>query len=132
MCMTGLDREKASVFFKEQTGSAAEMTVNSGIRKILPNSEICDFDFEPCGYSMNSVEGPAVSTIHITPEDGFSYASFETAGYDLKAMNLNEMVMRVLVCFQPTEFSVAVHVDNTSKSFEQGWFAFVCVSYIPF
>jgi S-adenosylmethionine decarboxylase len=51
------DREKASVFFKEQTGSAAEMTVNSGIRKILPNSEICDFDFEPCGYSMNSVEG---------------------------------------------------------------------------
>lgn len=81
MCMTGLDREKASVFFKQQTGSAAEMTVNSGIRKILPNSEICDFDFEPCGYSMNSVEGPAVSTIHITPEDGFSYASFETAGY---------------------------------------------------
>ncbi|KAI5437542.1 hypothetical protein KIW84_023598 [Lathyrus oleraceus] len=120
MCMTGLDREKASVFFKEQTGSAAEMTVNSGIRKILPNSEICDFDFEPCGYSVNSVEEPAVSTIHITPEDGFSYANFKTAGYDLKAINLNEMVMRVLACFQPTEFSVAVHVDNASKSFEQG------------
>ncbi|CAK8537210.1 unnamed protein product [Lathyrus sativus] len=120
MCMTGLDREKASVFFKEQTGSASEMTINSGIRKILPNSQICDFDFEPCGYSMNSVEGPAVSTIHITPEDGFSYASFETAGYDLKAINLNGMVMRVLACFKPTEFSVAVHVDNASKSFEQG------------
>ena len=51
------------------------MTDNSGIRKILPNSEICDFDFEPCGYSMNSVEVAAVSTIHITPEDGFSYAA---------------------------------------------------------
>ncbi|MQI32377.1 hypothetical protein EI016_24730, partial [Escherichia coli] len=61
MCMTGLDREKASVFFKEQSGSGAMMTVNSGIRKILPGSQICDFEFEPCGYSMNSVEGAAVS-----------------------------------------------------------------------
>ena len=122
MCMTGLDREKAQVFYKEQSASAAMMTVNSGIRKILPDSEICDFDFEPCGYSMNSVEGAAVSTIHVTPEDGFSYASFETVGYDFKAVNLNEMVQRVLACFLPTEFSVAVHVDGASKSFEQTCF----------
>ncbi|XP_061340695.1 S-adenosylmethionine decarboxylase proenzyme [Gastrolobium bilobum] len=119
MCMTGLDREKSLVFYKEQYGSAASMTVNSGIRNILPDSQICDFEFEPCGYSMNSVEGAAVSTIHVTPEDGFSYASFETVGYDLKAVNLNKLVERVLSCFQPTEFSVAVHVDSASKSFEQ-------------
>lgn len=120
MCMTGLDREKSLVFYKEQSDSAAVMTVKSGIRKILPNSQICDFDFEPCGYSMNSVEGAAVSTIHVTPEDGFSYASFETVGYDLKIVNLNKLVERVLACFQPTEFSIAVHVDSTCKSFEQG------------
>lgn len=100
------------VFFKEQTGSATEMTVNFGIRKILPNSEIRDFDFEPCGCSMNSVEEPVVSTIHITPEDGFSYANFETAVYNLKAINLNEMVMRVLACFQPTEFSLAEKLEK--------------------
>ena len=122
MCMTGLDREKAQVFYKEQSASAAMMTVNSGIRKILPDSEICDFDFEPCGYSMNSVEGAAVSTIHVTPEDGFSYASFETVGYDFKVVNLNEMVKRVLACFLPTEFSVAVHVDGASKLFDQTCF----------
>lgn len=120
MCMTGLDREKALVFYKEKTGSAAVMTDNSGIRKILPNSEICDFEFEPCGYSMNSIEELAVSTIHVTPEDGFSYASFETVGYDLKVVNLNELVGRVLACFQPAEFSIAVHVDSTTKSFERG------------
>ncbi|KAK7309949.1 hypothetical protein RJT34_07105 [Clitoria ternatea] len=119
MCMTGLDREKSLVFYKEQTGSAASMTVNSDIRNILPESEICDFDFEPCGYSMNSIEGAAVSTIHVTPEDGFSYASFETVGYDLKAVNLKELVERVLTCFQPTEFSVAVHADSATNSFEQ-------------
>lgn len=111
MCMTGLDKKKASVFFKTHSVSASEMTISSGIRNILPSSEICDFEFDPCGYSMNSIEGDAVSTIHVTPEDGFSYASFETVGYDLKALNFKELVNRVLVCFGPGEFSVAVHAD---------------------
>lgn len=115
MCMTGLDKEKASVFFKSQSASAAIMTEASGIRKILPESNICDFDFEPCGYSMNAIEGPAVSTIHITPEDGFSYASFEAVGYDLSIVDLNNLVERVLACFDPKEFSVAVHVDTADK-----------------
>lgn len=119
MCMTGLDKDMASVFYKSQSGSAGLMTINSGIRKILPDSEICDFDFDPCGYSMNSVEGPAVSTIHVTPEDGFSYASFETVGYNLKDVNLKQLVGRVLACFGPSEFSVAVHADVAGRSFEQ-------------
>ncbi|KAL6294951.1 hypothetical protein ACE6H2_003093 [Prunus campanulata] len=119
MCMTGLDREKASVFYKSQSSSAAAMTNDSGIRKILPDSDICDFEFDPCGYSMNSIEGAAISTIHITPEDGFSYASFETAGYDLKYVNINQLVERVLACFQPREFSIAVHADVATKSLQQ-------------
>lgn len=112
MCMTGLDKEKASVFFKNGETGSVSMTDNSGIRKILPNSQICDFEFEPCGYSMNSIEGDAISTIHVTPEDGFSYASFETAGYEFDGKNgvdLNQMVTRVLACFEPKQFSVAIH-----------------------
>nr|Q39676.1 RecName: Full=S-adenosylmethionine decarboxylase proenzyme 1; Short=AdoMetDC 1; Short=SAMDC 1; Contains: RecName: Full=S-adenosylmethionine decarboxylase 1 alpha chain; Contains: RecName: Full=S-adenosylmethionine decarboxylase 1 beta chain; Flags: Precursor [Dianthus caryophyllus]AAB70461.1 S-adenosylmethionine decarboxylase [Dianthus caryophyllus]AAD09839.1 S-adenosylmethionine decarboxylase 1 [Dianthus caryophyllus] len=119
MCMTGLDKGKASVFFKSESASAAVMTETSGIRKILPDSAICDFDFEPCGYSMNAIEGPAVSTIHITPEDGFSYASFEAVGYDLKIVDVNQLVERVLNCFQPREFSIAVSVDTADKVLEQ-------------
>ncbi|XP_074274723.1 S-adenosylmethionine decarboxylase proenzyme 2-like [Silene latifolia] len=119
MCMTGLDKEKAAVFFKSQSASAAVMTEDSGIRKILPDSNICDFDFEPCGYSMNAIEGPAVSTIHITPEDGFSYASFEAVGYDLGVVDLNQMVERVLACFEPKEFSVAVTIDTADKVLEK-------------
>ncbi|KAL5553563.1 hypothetical protein UlMin_040964 [Ulmus minor] len=120
MCMTGLDKQKASVFYKSQSSSAALMTVNSGIRKILPGSEICDFEFDPCGYSMNAVEGAAISTIHVTPEDGFSYASFEAVGYDLKDVKLpNRLVERVLACFQPSEFSIAVHTDVACRSIEE-------------
>ncbi|KAL7171343.1 hypothetical protein ACSBR2_036069 [Camellia fascicularis] len=116
MCMTGLDKELASVFYKNQSGSAAVMTYTSGIRRILPDSQICDFDFDPCGYSMNSIEGAAISTIHVTPEDGFSYASFETIGYDLKVVKLDHLVERALACFLPSEFSIAVHADVGTKS----------------
>ncbi|XP_023762059.1 S-adenosylmethionine decarboxylase proenzyme [Lactuca sativa] len=108
MCMTTLDREKASVFYKTEWSSAETMTNDSGIRSILPNSGICDFEFDPCGYSMNGIEDSAVSTIHVTPEDGFSYASFEAVGYDLKEIGLESLVRRVLDCFEPGEFSIAV------------------------
>ncbi|XP_021290437.1 S-adenosylmethionine decarboxylase proenzyme-like [Herrania umbratica] len=111
MCMTGLDKKKASVFSKTHVSSAALMTEHSGIREILPQSQICDFEFDPCGYSMNSIERDAISTIHVTPEDGFSYASFEAAGYDFETVNLNQLIERVLDCFKPTEFSVSLHAD---------------------
>ncbi|XP_042514823.1 S-adenosylmethionine decarboxylase proenzyme-like [Macadamia integrifolia] len=114
MCMTGLDNKKASVFYKTQASSAVEMTNVSGIRNILPHSKISDFEFDPCGYSMNSIEGAAISTIHVTPEDGFSYSSFEAAGYNLKTLNLKQLIGRVLSCFQPKEFSVAIHATDGS------------------
>lgn len=112
MCMTGLDQKLASVFYSNESVSAAKMTENSGIGKILPHSEICDFGFEPCGYSMNGIEGPALSTIHVTPENGFSYASFEAAGYDLQEVDLGQLVVRVLSCFQPAEFSLSLRIDG--------------------
>lgn len=112
VCMTGLDKNRASVFYKTPESSANVMTEDSGIRKILPQSDICAFEFDPCGYSMNSIERAAVSTIHVTPEDGFSYASFEATGYDFKTVNLSQLVERVLACFKPSEFSIAIHTAN--------------------
>lgn len=118
ICMTGLDKERASVFYKTDASSANVMTKESGIRDILPRSEICDFEFDPCGYSMNAIEGAAVSTIHVTPEDGFSYASFEAAGYDFRTVNLAQLVQRVLACFKPSEFSIALHTESAVDGLE--------------
>lgn len=111
VCMTGLDKKRASVFHKTVSSCGAVMTEISGIRKILPDSNICDYDFDPCGYSMNGIEGEAISTIHVTPEDGFSYASFEAVGYNFEVLNLKELVKRVLACFGPMEFSLALHTN---------------------
>lgn len=85
ICMTGLSKDKAAVFFKETGFSAKEMTKLSGINNIVQGHVICDFDFDPCGYSMNGIEGPAYSTVHVTPEEGFSYASYEAGGCDPEA-----------------------------------------------
>lgn len=95
------------------------MTNESGIQMILPKSDVCDFEFEPCGYSMNSIEDGAVSTIHVTPEDGLSYASFEAVGYDFNNMSLEKLVQGVLACFEPGEFSIAVGAAIASKKLEK-------------
>ncbi|XP_076926577.1 S-adenosylmethionine decarboxylase proenzyme-like [Bidens hawaiensis] len=123
ICMTGLDKKCASVFFNTRSSSAAVMTEVSGIKKILPESRICDFDFDPCMvlkrfYSMNGIENDAISTIHVTPEDGFSYASFEAVGYTFESsVDLSLLVERVLACFRPSEFSVSLH-GNDLKDFK--------------
>lgn len=66
---------------------------------------------------MNAVEG-SVSTIHVTPEDGFSFASFEAVGYDFKHVDLTPTLERVLACFQPAKFSVALHTSVAEKEFD--------------
>ena len=54
-------------------------------------AEIDDYVFEPCGYSMNGVQRDGTfSTVHITPEDGFSYASFELCGHSPDEVNTGE------------------------------------------
>lgn len=109
MCMTGLNRDKASVFYKKSGDySAKDMTKLSGINEIMPSHEICDFEFDPCGYSMNGIDGSAFSTVHVTPEDGFSYASYEAMGFNPGSAGFEPLVKRVLKCFGPSEFSVAV------------------------
>ncbi|XP_027333113.1 S-adenosylmethionine decarboxylase proenzyme-like [Abrus precatorius] len=115
MCMTGLDRDKARVFYKEW--GRGKMTEMSRVCEINPSHVICDFEFHPCGYSMNGIEGGAFSTVHVTPEDGFSYASYEAEGLESESIDLGTVVRRVVECFGPAEFSVAV----TCNGGAEGW-----------
>ncbi|XP_073112878.1 S-adenosylmethionine decarboxylase proenzyme [Elaeis guineensis] len=114
MCMTRLNCKKASIFYKNSvdghSSTAKEMTKLSGISEIIPEMEICDFEFDPCGYSMNGINGLAFSTIHVTPEDGFSYASYEAMGFNPDSVVYGDLIKRVLRCFDPSEFSVAVTI----------------------
>lgn len=59
---------------------------------------------------MNAIEGAYISTIHVTPKDGFSYARLEAVGYNLKEVNLT--LPEVLICFKTKDFSIEMHATN--------------------
>lgn len=97
------------------------MTTETGIRSLVPAADIDDYVFEPCGYSMNGILGGGFITIHITPEDGFSYASVEVSGFDPTAYSPADMVSRILAIFKPGKVSVSLSVDVASSSGEYSW-----------
>mmetsp|Transcript_19402 Transcript_19402/g.22181 ORF Transcript_19402/g.22181 Transcript_19402/m.22181 type:complete len:421 (-) Transcript_19402:57-1319(-) len=95
---------------------SSEMTEKSGISDLF-----CSFEdntnkflmdtraFEPCGYSMNAIRGASYSTIHITPESGSSYASFET---NQKVASYSKLIHSVLTTFQPKRFVMTLMADE--------------------
>ncbi|KAL8026210.1 hypothetical protein ABFX02_14G012900 [Erythranthe guttata] len=126
ICMTELHPVLAKNFFRRlndgKTGDSAgrEMTRVTGIRDINKNAIICDYAFDPCGYSMNGLDGARYSTVHVTPEDGFSYASFESSGsvYDCCKEGILEVSKKVVEIFRPRALSVSI---TTCGARYEGW-----------
>jgi len=85
------------------------MTKASGIRDIFPDAAIHETMFEPCGYSMNGIEGEAYHTIHITPESHCSYASFET---NANLASYSALTEKVVSTFRPGRFSLLFFADE--------------------
>lgn len=50
------------------------------------------------------IDGPAFSTIHVSPEDGFSDASYEIMGFDWGLIGFKQLAQRVLSYFKPLNF----------------------------
>lgn len=116
--MTELCSVKASRFFRGHCfESARRVTIDTGIRGLAPNATMDDYVFEPCGYSMNGIESDGVMTIHVTPEDDFSYASVEFCCYDLDMMGNDPqaIVRKILEVFGPNQASVSLSVDGQAK-----------------
>lgn len=124
LCMTQLDRDSASKFFKKSgllELSAGDMTVSSGIVNILPDFQICDFAFDPCGYSMNAIEDQAYATIHVTPEENCSYASFEIMEY--RARDLQDLIYRIASVFRPSVLLFSLYSRTSEDQGEQFGFS---------
>ncbi|KAM3308814.1 S-adenosylmethionine decarboxylase proenzyme 4 [Capsicum chacoense] len=113
ICMTDLDQVLARKFFKNPDTTGKQMTEVTGIGEINPNAMICEFAFDPCGYSMNGIDGDLYSTIHVTPEDGFSYASYECMGsvYD----DIDRILQKVVQVFRPGTMSVSITCTSSSS-----------------
>ncbi|KAF8920021.1 S-adenosylmethionine decarboxylase [Mucidula mucida] len=105
------------------------------------------YSFSPCGYSSNALidwgqdpslaesghqpeSGEGYYTIHVTPEEGWSYASFECnvplppfrakhASSDL-IPDLQTLVQRVVRIFQPGRLSLTLFVSSEDNEMDNG------------
>lgn len=125
MMMYGLPASVQQLFFtSEPEGSvegAAKMTRACGLADLASSigAEVDDYCFDKCGYSCNAHAGNAYFMVHVTPQDGFSYASFETnygASFhdrpgESRCDALNELVRKVLESFQPEKLTMTLFVD---------------------
>mmetsp|Transcript_16600 Transcript_16600/g.30014 ORF Transcript_16600/g.30014 Transcript_16600/m.30014 type:complete len:446 (-) Transcript_16600:220-1557(-) len=86
-----------------------EQTSRSGIDALCPGAIIDPRAFEPCGYSMNAILFRSYSTIHITPEQGSSYVSFET---NQKLVSYKSLLNNVIRTFRPKRFVLTLMADE--------------------
>mmetsp|Transcript_5971 Transcript_5971/g.14826 ORF Transcript_5971/g.14826 Transcript_5971/m.14826 type:complete len:443 (-) Transcript_5971:163-1491(-) len=86
-----------------------EQSRKSGINALCPGAIIDARPFEPCGYSMNAILFRSYSTIHITPESGSSYVSFET---NQKVSSYKSLISNVIRTFCPKRFVMTLMADD--------------------
>jgi len=98
--MHNLNRESCSRFFgKRENRELPE------VEKLIPGSDLDHYHFEPCGYSMNGLYENSFSTIHVTPEADFSYASYETS---LVLPSYRSLISAVFDLFKPAIATVTI------------------------
>jgi S-adenosylmethionine decarboxylase len=120
--MFDIDEQVANTFFytnyqtipgetkeEETRRISREQTVKSGIDALCPGAIIDPRAFEPCGYSMNAILFRSYSTIHITPESGSSYVSFET---NQKVASYQSLINNVVRTFRPKRFVMTLMADE--------------------
>lgn len=88
-------------------------TKESGIADLLPGATIDDFGFEPFGYSMNAILGETYLTIHVSPQEGCSYASVET---NVIEKDYTDLVQQVLKIFNPSKFMIVTCANNQESN----------------
>ncbi len=70
-----------------------------GVDRLIDGFAVDDHLFDPIGYSLNAIRGREYYTIHVTPQEGCSYASFETN--HVFNGDLQQTIERVLRVFRP-------------------------------
>jgi len=109
--MHKLDSEVASQFYRKDDTSDKDKF--PGVADLVPDSQTDEFNFTPCGYSMNGLKKESYYTIHITPEQHCSYASFET---NLSLHSYTELIKNVLEFFKPGTFTISFFSEKPNAA----------------
>jgi len=112
--MHKLDRASASQFYRKE--GIAERDKFPGVAELINGQETDEYNFTPCGYSMNGLADQYYSTIHVTPEAHCSYASFET---NLSVNSYKNSVLRVFDIFKPGTVTLTLFRENTDSEHDK-------------
>lgn len=107
--MHKLDASVAQQFYRKDEISDKDKF--PGVQELIEDSETDEFNFSPCGYSMNGLAKQYYSTIHVTPEAICSYASFET---NLSLPSYTRLIQAVLALFRPGSFTVTFFSEKAT------------------
>jgi len=146
--MTHLSPTASEPFFSSEFGEentpsthAQTLSFQTGISDLFPShlTTLDAYSFTPCGYSSNALlkwsrppedywdtpsAGEGYFTIHVTPENGWSYASFE-CNVPLSTLptheassipDLQTLVRRVVRIFQPAKLSLTLFISSLGNS----------------
>lgn len=121
----------------DPTAHAIALSSTCGISELFPSSltTLDAYSFLPCGYSSNalirwqecsetdpSAGGEGYYTIHVTPEEGWSYASFEcnvplhTCPAESGIPDLKTLVRRVVDIFQPGRLTLTLFISSEGNA----------------
>jgi len=98
---------------KKDTGDRDK---HPAIAEILNHRAVTDeFNFTPCGYSMNALEESNYHTVHVTPESHCSYASYEC---NTPIRQYATVIDKVFSVFEPGTAQIVLFIEkaNTDAS----------------
>jgi len=107
--MHNLDPTAASTFYRKE--GTADQDKFPGIADLIPRQQTDEFNFSPCGYSMNGLRDDVYSTIHVTPEPHCSYASFET---NIKLPSYKKLISHVFSIFKPGTVTLTLFSEQAN------------------
>lgn len=113
-----------------------DLSTKLGLTDMLPNTQLDAYAFEPCGYSANAIVSPSHRnsggywTIHVTPEQDSSYASFETnvrlsGSHDRrdgmpdarnKCIDVKGVIAHIVKIFEPGHLTLTLFTSRYRKS----------------
>ncbi|MBS3808754.1 MAG: hypothetical protein KGY38_01190 [Desulfobacterales bacterium] len=110
--MHDLDPSVLRAFIPKSGEKSADIEARTGINRLYPEMVNDSFIFEPYGYSMNRISGQHYATIHVTPEEKGSYASFET---NVAEKDYRQKIEQIMEIFKPGRFTL-VFTEAVSDS----------------
>lgn len=102
--------EQASQLLTTQGLSKSAIRKFLHLDALLPECTIDDYVFDPYGYSLNAIVQDKYLTIHITPQSGSSYVSFESN------INLISHASRLIDILEPASVDVLSFNDGDFKA----------------